>query len=387
MLRFLTAGESHGRGLVAIIEGMPSGLSLTGEEIDAELRRRQGGYGRGERMRIESDRVEIISGVRFGKTLGSPIALSIENRDWESWGVVMSVDPPAAEQAAEARPRPGHADLAGAMKYGHTDIRNVLERASARETAARVAAGAVAKRLLKEFHIRVASHVLQIGPVRAEVADLTPEEAVERAETSPLRCADKRAEGKMIEAIDEAKERGDTLGGVCEIRVIGCPPGLGSYVHWDRRLDGRLSWALMSIPGVKGVEIGLGFGSASLSGSQVQDEIHHDGQRFIRLTNRAGGLEGGVSNGEDIVVKVAMKPIPTLRQPLRSVDIRTKEPFEALKERADVCAVPAAGVIGEAVAGIEIARALGEKFGGDSLEEMRRNFQGYVKQVTEFSSP
>lgn len=387
MLRFLTAGESHGQTLVAIIERMPSGLTLTGEDLDGELKRRQIGYGRGDRMKIESDKVEILSGVRFGKTLGSPLALLIRNRDWKNWHEVMSVEAPAVQPDVVTVPRPGHADLAGAIKYNQADIRDVLERASARETAARVAVGAVAKRLLKEFHLNVVSHVLQIGPVKAKVEDISYEALIEKSEASPLRCADEEAEKKMMAAIDDAKEKGDSLGGVVEIRVIGCPEGLGSYAHWDRRLDGRLSFALMSIPGVKGVEIGLGFKAASLPGSQVQDEIHHNGQHFTRPTNNAGGIEGGVSNGEDMVMRVAMKPIPTLGKSLHSVDIRTKESFEALKERADICAVPALGVIGEAVVAFEIARVFCEKFGGDSLEEMKRNFKGYQKQVRRFSSP
>lgn len=386
MLRYLTAGESHGQCFTAIIEGVPSGLGLAREDIDVELQRRQVGYGRGDRMKIESDEVEILSGVRYGKTLGSPIALLIQNRDWANWREMMSVEKPSEEQRAETRPRPGHADLVGALKYDHTDIRNVLERASARETVARVAVGAVVKRLLKEFSVNVMSHVIQIGHVAIKVKDLSPEVIVERAEGSPLRCADQDAEARMIEAIDAAKDRGDTLGGICEIRVCGCPAGLGSYAHWDRRLDGRLSFALMSVPGVKGVEIGLGFKAASMLGSQVHDEIMHNGRTFIRPTNNAGGIEGGISNGEDLIMKVAMKPIPTLGTPLRSVDIRTKESFEAHRERADICVVPAVGVIGEAVVAFEIAKAFCEKFGGNSLPEVRHNFEGYMKQVRKFSS-
>lgn len=386
MLRYLTAGESHGQNLTAILEGIPSGLGLTREDIDNELKRRQVGYGRGGRMKIESDRIEILSGVRFGKTIGSPVTLLIRNRDWENWRERMSVEQVSGERPSETRPRPGHADLAGAVKYHHTDIRNVLERASARETAARVAVGAVAKKLLKEFRIDVISHVVRIGSIAVESGNLSFADIGEQAEGSPLRCADREAEARMIAAIDSAQAQGDTLGGVCEIRVRGCPPGLGSYAHWDRKLDARLAFALVSIPAVKGVEIGLGFEAASLPGSQVHDEIGHNGETFTRLTNRAGGIEGGVSNGEDIVTSVAMKPIPTLGRPLRSVDVRTKDPFEAHKERADVCAVPAMGVIGEAVVAFEIAGALCEKFGGDSMNEMKRNFDGYMKQVREFSS-
>jgi chorismate synthase len=386
MLRFLTAGESHGQALVAIIEGIPSGLRLGHEDIDGELKRRQIGYGRGERMKIEADRAKILSGVRFGKTLGSPIALLIWNKDWENWRQAMSVETAVGEHETVTQPRPGHADLAGALKYSQPDIRNILERASARETAIRVAVGALAKRMLREFHIDVASHVIQVGRVRADVSSLTFDELREKAQDSPLRCADKKAQEKMIEIIDEAKKRGDTLGGISEIRATGCPPGLGSHVHWDRRLDARLSYALMSVPGVKGVEIGMGFKAASLLGSQMQDEIHHNGQDFTRQTNNAGGIEGGISNGEDIVLRVAMKPIPTLGQSLRSIDIKTKEPLQAFKERADICVVPAVGVIGEAVVAFEIGRALCEKFGADSMEEMRRNFQGYVEQIRRFSS-
>ena len=387
MLRFLTAGESHGQALIAILEGVPSGLTLVRKDIDIELKRRQVGYGRGGRMKIESDRAEILSGVRFGQTIGSPVALSIRNKDWENWREKMSVEQVSVGPPPETRPRPGHADLAGMMKYHHTDIRNVLERASARETAARVAVGAVAKKLLKDFHIDVMSHVLRIGPIGVEVGELSTAEIVERAESSSLRCADGEAETRMVEAIDRAQEQGDTLGGICKIRVGGCPPGLGSYAHWDRKLDGRLSCALMSIPAVKGVEIGLGFEAASLPGSQVHDEIGHNGRRFTRFSNNAGGIEGGVSNGEEIILRVAMKPVPTLGKPLRSVDIGTKESFEAHKERADVCAVPAMGVIGEAIVAFEIARALCEKSGGDSMNEMKRNFDGYMKQAREFSSP
>ncbi len=387
MLRFLTAGESHGQALVAILEGIPANLHLTHKDIDVELERRQGGYGRGERMQIESDRAKILSGVRFGKTLGSPISLLINNRDWEKWHRAMSVEGSPQDGTRVTRPRPGHADLAATIKYGHADIRNVLERASARETAARVAVGAIAKKLLREFHIDMVSHVIRIGPVAAKVSPLTFEELKDRAEASPVRCADQKAADKMIAAIDEVKESGDSLGGICEIRAAGCPVGLGSHVHWDRRMDGRICYALMSIPSVKGVEIGLGFKAATLPGSQVHDAIHHRGERFTRPTNNAGGIEGGISNGEDIVVRVAVKPIPTMGRPLLSVDVASKKQFQAFRERADVCVVPAVGIIGEAVVAFEIAKALCEKFGGDSLEEMMRNYQGYEQQVRRFSSP
>jgi chorismate synthase len=337
-------------------------------------------------MKIESDRAEILSGVRFGKTLGSPIAISIQNRDWENWKEQMSVEPAGVEQEPVTRPRPGHADLAGALKYDQADIRNVSERASARETAARVAAGAVARALVGQFGILIISHVVRIGPVQARLEKVSFADIMKWSEASPLRCCDPAAEKEMREAIDECRKEGDSVGGLCEIRVAGCPPGLGSYVHWDRRLDARLAGALMSLPAVKGVEIGLGFEAASLPGSRVHDEIHHNGRRFYRRTNHAGGLEGGVSNGEEIVVRVAMKPIPTLGRPLRSVDMATRKPFEALRERADVCAVPSLGVIGEAVVAFEVAGAFVEKFGGDSLAELRRNVDGFMARIQELSS-
>ena len=381
MLRFLTAGESHGPALVAILEGLPAGLELSAEDIDLQLQRRQKGYGRGGRMQIENDRVRILSGARFGRTLGSPLALVIENRDWENWQERMSQEP--SQEAAEkvTRPRPGHADLAGCLKYGCDDVRNVLERASARETAARTAVGAVARRLLEEFDISVGSLVIRIGSVTADLSGMDWPAAQEKAEESPVRCADPRAGKAMMAEIDRARADGDTLGGVCEIRIIGCPPGLGSHVHWDRRLDTRLAGAVMSIPAVKGVEIGLGFEAAGQPGSAVQDEISHDGRRFTRRTNRAGGIEGGISNGQEIILRAAMKPLPTLGQPLGTVNLNTKEPSQAVRERADVCAVPAMGVIAEAVAAFEIARALCEKLGGDSLSEMKRNLKGYLKQI------
>jgi chorismate synthase len=381
MLRFLTAGESHGRALVAILEGLPAGLELTAEDIDHELRRRQKGYGRGGRMKIESDHADILSGVRLGMTLGSPLALLIENRDWENWQQQMSQEKPVSPPTRVTRPRPGHADLAGSLKYGHEDIRNVLERASARETAARTAVGAVAKRLLGEFGIAVGSHVIQIGPITADVSEMSWSTAQERAAESAVGCADPQAEKAMMAEIDRARSAGDTLGGVCEIRATGCPPGLGSHVHWDRRLDARLATAVMSIPGVKGVEIGLGFAAAGRPGSATQDEIFYDGRRFTRRTNRAGGIEGGISNGQEIVLRAAMKSLPTLGRPLDTVDVETKKPSPAARERSDVCAVPAMGVIAEAVVAFEIARALCEKLGGDSLTEMRRNFKGYLTQV------
>ena len=378
--RFLTAGESHGEGLTAIIEGLPAGLPLTEADIDADLARRQRGYGRGGRMKIERDHAHISSGVRWGMTLGSPLTLSIQNRDWENWKDTMAVGDPPAGTAAKAvtRPRPGHADLAGAMKYGHRDIRNVLERSSARETTARVAVAGVAKRLLREFGITILSHVTEIGGVRIGPLALAWDEIARRAEESEVRCADPEAERAMIEAIDSAKGKGDTLGGVFEVVALGCPVGLGSYVHWDRKLDGRLAQAFCSIHAIKGAEVGMGFEAARRPGSEVHDEILLDpAGGFTRGTNSAGGLEGGVTNGQPVVVRAAMKPISTLRRPLRSVDVETKSAVEAVVERSDVCAVPAAGVVGEAMMALVLAEAFLAKFGGDSLDEIRRNYGAY----------
>ncbi|HXG16285.1 MAG TPA: chorismate synthase [Calidithermus sp.] len=385
VFRFLTAGESHGEALTAVIEGVPAGLPLTAEDIDRDLARRQRGYGRGGRMKIERDRVRILSGVRWGFTLGSPITLQIANLDWENWKDTMAVAPLPPEQRPSrvTRPRPGHADLAGAMKYGHHDIRNVLERSSARETTARVAVAGVARRLLAEFGIRILSHVVEIGGVRIP-ADFTLawDELARRAEASEVRCADPETEAAMIAAIDQARSKGDTLGGVFEVVALGCPVGLGSYTHWDRRLDGRLAQAICSIQAIKGCEIGLGFESARRPGSAVHDEILFDADRgFARTSNNAGGLEGGVTNGQPVVVRAAMKPLSTLRTPLRSVDVATKEPVDAVVERSDVCAVPAAGVVGEAMVAIVLANAFLEKFGGDSLEEIRRNHAGYLDSL------
>lgn len=406
MLRYLTAGESHGKALVAIVEGVPAGLYLTREHIDVDLARRQTGYGRGRRMKIEQDRVDILSGVRYAYTLGSPIALMVSNRDWDNWIDMMTPDPvegrggdhaPSGERVT--RPRPGHADLCGALKYGHRDLRNVLERASARETTMRVAVGAIAKRLLDEFGIKVRGHVVRLGSVRASVDGLSYDELFARAESSEMRCADPEATQAMKALVDQAKEAGDSLGGVFEVVATGVPPGLGSHVHWDRKLDGRLAHALMSIQAVKGVEIGLGFGVAERFGSQVHDAIAYrpypdappgpgdfQGEErpgFYRRSNRAGGFEGGMSTGEPIVVRGALKPISTLYRPLDSVDFYTKEPFKASIERSDICAVPAAAVIGEAVVAIELASAFLEKFGGDSLQEIRRNYLGYVQALRE----
>lgn len=381
IFRYLTAGESHGPQLSAIIEGLPAGISLTAETINLDLARRQQGYGRGGRMKIEKDTVELLSGVRWGETLGSPLTLVVKNRDWENWLEKMS---PLAEHrddsGAVTRPRPGHADLTGAMKYNHGDVRNVLERSSARETAVRVAVGGVARALLAEFGIRVGGYVTEVGGVIA----VAPQESLDllwqRASASEMYCCDPRAEVEMKLAIDVAKAAGDTLGGVVEVQVQGVPAGLGSYVHWDRKLDARLAMALMSIQAIKGVEVGIGFEAARRPGSRVHDEISYD-NGYCRDTNNAGGIEGGMSNGEPIVLRAAMKPIPTLYKPLRSVDMRTHQAFEATVERSDTCAVPAALVVAEAVVAIEIADALLEKFGGDSVVEIRRNLEGYLGQI------
>jgi chorismate synthase len=382
--RFLTAGESHGEALTAVIDGVPAGLALTEDHINEDLARRQRGYGRGGRMKIERDRAHISSGVRFGLTLGSPISLTIQNRDWENWKSTMAVGAPPAGAPAKTvtRPRPGHADLAGAMKYGHHDIRNVLERSSARETTARVAVAGVAKRLLSEFGISILSHVTEIGGVRVGALELPWEEIRQRAEASEVRCAEPEAEQAMIAAIDQAKASGDTLGGVFEVVALGCPVGLGSYVQWDRKLDGLLAQAFCSVHAIKGAEIGLGFEAARRPGSRVHDEILFDQDAgFHRSSNSAGGLEGGVTNGQPVIVKAAMKPISTLRKPLRSVDVATREAVEAVVERSDVCAVPAAGVVGEAMMAIVLARAFLDKFGGDGLEETRDNYHAYLERL------
>lgn len=381
IFRYLTAGESHGPQLSAIIEGLPAGISLTAETINLDLARRQQGYGRGGRMKIEKDTVELLSGVRWGETLGSPLTLVVKNRDWENWMEKMS---PLAEHrddsGAVTRPRPGHADLTGAMKYNHGDVRNVLERSSARETAVRVAVGGVARALLAEFGIRVGGYVAEVGGVVAAAPQESLDLLWQRASVSEMFCCDPRAEVEMKLAIDVAKAAGDTLGGVVEVQVQGVPAGLGSYVHWDRKLDARLAMALMSIQAIKGVEVGIGFEAARRPGSRVHDEISYD-NGYCRDTNNAGGIEGGMSNGEPIVLRAAMKPIPTLYKPLRSVDMRTHQAFEATVERSDTCAVPAALVVAEAVVAIEIADALLEKFGGDSVVEIRRNLEGYLGQI------
>lgn len=381
MFRFLTAGESHGKGLTVVIEGMPAGLPLDEDSIAQELRRRQGGYGRGGRMQIEQDHAEIRAGVRHGLTMGSPIALFIPNRDWVNWQEVMAIESTDKEVERVTRLRPGHADLAGTMKYGLDDVRPILERASARETAARVAVGAVARRLLAEFDIQIHSHTLAIGGVEAALMEPIDWEAVE---ASPVRTADPQAEPAMVAAIDAAREAGDTVGGVVEVIATGAPIGLGSHVQWDRRLDGRLAQAMMSINAVKGVEIGAGFAQTRWRGSQVHDVIQpaSPGERpWQRATNRAGGMEAGVSNGMPVVVRAALKPIPTLAKPLPSVDLVTGEEILAHYERSDVCVVPAAGVVAEAMVAIVLAQCFLEKFGGDHLEELRRNYQGYSATV------
>lgn len=392
--RYVTAGESHGKGLLAIVEGVPAGLPLSSETIRLELARRQKGHGRGGRMKIEKDAAEILSGVRLGETLGSPIGLSIPNRDWQNWQIPMSADPVPGASDAELRrvklPRPGHADLVGLLKYDRRDARDILERSSARETAARVASAAIAKRLLAEFDVRIGSHVVALGGVEARRfgPDEYPDDINSAAEPSPVRCLDAEAEARMIEAIDAAKADGDTVGGVFEVVALNLPVGLGSHISAETRLDGRLAWALMSIQAQKGVEIGLGFEATRRRGSAVHDEIEADPARvraggFRRRTNGAGGLEGGMTNGEPLVIRVAMKPLSTLMRPLKSVDLETGDVAHAVRERSDVTAVPAAGVVGEAMVALVLADAMCEKFGGDSLSEMRRNFEMYLQHLSD----
>jgi chorismate synthase len=372
MLRFLTAGESHGPALTVVIEGLPSGLGVDRAALVADLRRRQGGYGRGQRMKIESDAVEILGGVRHGRTLGSPVTLLIRNRDFDNWRDIMSPDPQPAEAKARKalkHPRPGHADLAGALKFLKDDLREVLERASARETAARVAAGALARSLLGASGIEIRSHVVRIGAAVVE-GSAQPWGHLSAIEESPVRCADARVAEAMIAEIDAAKKVGDSVGGEFEVVARGLPPGLGSFTQWDRRLDGRVAQALMSIPAVKAVSVGGGFEAGMTPGSRFHDEIlYEDGAGVVRPTNRAGGLEGGVTNGEELRARAVVKPIPTLMRPLRSIDMRSKEPRTASVERSDTCVVPAAGVVGEAMIALVLADAMLEKFGGDSLDE------------------
>ena len=393
MLRFTTAGESHGQALVGVLEGIPAGLSLLAEHIDEQLARRQQGYGRGRRMQIERDSVELLSGVRAGETIGSPIAMLIRNRDWKNWEEIMDPAPRPEDpkrKRAVTRVRPGHADLTGLLKYDRQDARDILERASARETTARVAIGAVCRRFLSEFGIRIGSHIVRLGEVVAKSlpADQLPEDINAAADESQLRTLDPDAERRMIERIDAVKKAGNTLGGVAEVVATGVCVGLGSHTSRDRKLDGRIGRAMLSIPAVKGIEIGMGFAAAAVTGAEVHDEIEPAAKRPLaggvrRRTNRAGGLEGGMTTGEPVVVRVAMKPISTLMKPLATVDVATGERAEATAERSDVTAVPAMGVIAEAMLSIVLAEALMEKFGGDSLREIRHNYDGYLSQLAD----
>lgn len=383
MIRYLTAGESHGRSLTAIIEGLPAGLKIDEEYINRHLFRRQAGYGRGERMNIENDKVQITSGVRWGETLGSPVSLTVENRDWKNWGSTMSTDSSAKNPKEYLlKPRPGHADLPGVLKYQREDIRDILERSSARETAARVAAGAFALRLLEEFEISVFSYTLRIGSVFMEDPGVSFSDYKE-LDATHLRVPSPAIEMKMMSEIDEARKRKDTLGGVFTVKVEGLPPGLGSHVQWDRKLDARLASALLSIQAVKGVEFGIGFRAGERPGSEVHDEIIYDSyaKRYSRKSNNAGGIEGGMSNGESLIINAVMKPISSLMQPLKSVNIQSKKEVISEKVRSDVCAVPAAGVVAEGAVALELASFLMEKTGGDSLKEMKRNYEAYAAQV------
>jgi chorismate synthase len=392
MLRFTTAGESHGPALVSVLEGMPAGLPLLADHVDTELARRQQGYGRGRRMQIERDTVEFLSGVRAGQTIGSPIAMLVANRDWKNWQDVMDPAPregdPDPRRRAVTRVRPGHADLTGLLKYDRDDARDILERASARETTARVAAGAICKRLLSELEVSIGSHLVHLGGIDATPCDLLPDDINAVADESPLRTLDREAESAMVARIDTIKREGNTLGGICEVVCRGLPVGLGSHVSWDRKLDGRLAFALMSIPAVKGVEVGIGFEAARRTGAEVHDEIEPAPGRtrsgnVRRKTNRAGGLEGGMTTGEPLVLRVAMKPISTLMRPLATVDVATGETAAATAERSDVTAVPAMGVIAEAMTAFVLAQAALEKFGGDSLAETRRNYDSYLSHVAD----
>ncbi len=395
-LRYLTAGESHGQGLVGIIEGIPAGLEIHEDDIFHQLQRRQLGYGRGGRMKIETDRARILSGVRFGKTLGSPIAMFIENKDWKNWQTKMSVEEIGEAVKKVTVPRPGHADLAGSIKYGQDDIRNILERASARETAMRVALAAIARKFLAEFGIHILSHVTQIYHKKSAISFLNygnekfklPCEISEVnafADKSPVRCLDTGVEAEMIQSIEFAKKQGDTVGGIFEVCAVNVPVGLGSHIQWDRKLDARIGAAMMSIPAMKGVEIGLGFSAAAKFGSEVHDPIHFDESRqaYSRPSNHAGGLEGGITNGMPLVVRVAMKPISTLMKPLDSVDMQTKENVQAHIERSDYCAVPAASVIGEAMLSLVLADACLEKFGGDAIQEILQSFHSWQQNASQ----
>ncbi len=390
-IRFTTAGESHGPALISVVEGIPAGLRLLADDVNADLIRRQMGHGRGRRMQIESDGVEFLSGVRAGETIGSPIAMLIRNRDWKNWSEIMDPAPRPEDPERKrnvTRPRPGHADLSGMLKYDREDARDVLERASARETTARVAAGAIFRKLLSEFGIVLGSHVTSLGGITAKRPENFPADINAVADESPVRMLDSDASAQVVSRIDDIKREGNTLGGVCEVVCAGVPVGIGSHVSWDRKLDGRLAAALMSIPAVKGVEIGIGFEAAARTGAEVHDEIDiardsplSGGVR--RRTNRAGGIEGGMSTGETIVVRVAMKPISTLMRPLDTVDVKTGMAASAVAERSDVTAVPAMGVIAEAMVAFVVAQAMSEKFGGDSLREMRRNYDAYVVRLGE----
>lgn len=398
MLRYFTAGESHGPCLTMIIDGVPAGFRIDASKINHDLWRRQQGYGRGGRMLIEKDEVTIRSGIRWGETLGSPVAFGIENRDWKNWTKKMSAaSEDRDDKIAVTNPRPGHADLNGVLKYDRSDIRDILERASARDTVSRTAVGSFAKQLLAPFGIRVMGYLHSLGTVTANLNGLSCDEIYARSEDSPVRTADPAAEEKMIALIEECKKEGNTLGGVFEVVALGLPPGLGSHTQWDRKLDGRLAQALMSIQAMKGVEIGLGFEMARRRGSQVHDEIFFDPKKdvgegtprivptgFYRGSNNSGGTEGGMTNGAPLVVRVAMKPISTLMSPLHSVDLRSKEPTDASVERSDVCAAPAAAVVGEAVVAFELANAFLEKFGGDSLREIKRNYESYLEQIKNY---
>ena len=385
MFTFSSAGESHGSGVVALIDGVPSGFVVSADDIDRDLARRQKGYGRGGRMSIEKDRVKVLSGIRGKVTIGSPVALLIHNKDWENWAPYMNPDGDITPGKEVTKPRPGHADLAGGMKYGHRDLRNVLERASARETAARTAAGSLAKILLSPFGIEFYAYVVSIGDIMVDASSIPLKDRIENAEKSPFGTPTSEKDEKIKAMVDEAKDRGDTLGGVIEVCVSGLPPGLGSPAQWYTKLDAKLAFSLMSIPAIKGVEIGEGFKLSERFGSEAHDEIFFDKKKgFSRNTNRAGGIEGGMTNGSDLVVRAAMKPIPTLRSPLSSVDIETKEKVDASSERSDVCAVPAASVVAEAMVAIIIAGEFFAKFGGDTKEDILNSFKSYLNRIGNF---